>query len=81
MDLVNDYIILRIKRKTIIYLAFIGREEHYHSNIKYCKENKRKVLILAIKVLLKIQTILPNNINLDKDLAYYFYNIQKKQKN
>ena len=50
------------------------KSEYYNKKIKASKENQRTVFSVMYKVLHKSQTVLPNNINSDKDMAHCFNN-------
>jgi len=50
------------------------KSEYYNKKIKVSKGNQRTLLSVMNKVLYKSQTVLPNNINSDKDMARCFNN-------
>ena len=64
------------KVKTILAKNTITsiKSEYYNKKIKISKGNQRTVFSVVNKVLHKSQTVLPNNINSDKDMAHYFNN-------
>jgi len=51
-----------------------AKSDYYNKKIKACKANQRTVFSVVNKVLHKSQTVLPNNINSDKDMAHCFNN-------
>ena len=51
-----------------------AKPEHYNKNIKAFKGNQRTVFSVVNKALHKSQTVLPNNINSDKDMVHCFNN-------
>ena len=51
-----------------------AKSEYYNRKIKASKGNQRTVFSVVNKVLHKSQTVLPNNINSDKDMAHCFNN-------
>ena len=51
-----------------------AKSEYYNKKNKASKGNQRTVFSVVNKVLHKSQTVLPNNINSDKDMAHCFNN-------
>jgi len=51
-----------------------AKSEYYNKKIKAFKGNQRTVFSVVIKVLHKSQTVLPNNINREKDRAHCLNN-------
>ena len=51
-----------------------AESEYFNKKIKASKGNQRTVFSVVNKVLHKSQTVLPNNINSDKDMAHCFNN-------
>ena len=59
--------------KTLVKNIFASAKfVNYNKTIKASKENQRIVYSVVNKVLHKSQTVLPNNINSDKDMAHCF---------
>ena len=51
-----------------------AKSEYYNKKVKASKGNERTVFSIVNKVLHKSQTVLPNNINSDQDMAHCFNN-------
>jgi len=51
-----------------------AKSKYYNKKIKASKGNQRTVFSVVNKVLHKRQTVLPNNINSDKNMAHCFNN-------
>jgi len=73
-SLCAHYEMIKVSKILVKNTLASAKPEYYNKKIKTTKGNQRTVFSIVNKVLCKSETVLPNNINPDKYMAYCFNN-------